>query len=91
MTQPSNERLHREEVATETDPPAPEDALPEPVAKGHAKMPQGHHDDEFALAAERAEVEMGSRDYVSEDVPDAEPADLPEDVAAELTDPDEGA
>ena len=95
MTQPSNERLHREEAATEADPPPPEEALPEPVAKGHAKMPQGHHDDEYALAAERAEVEMGIRDYVPEDVPDAEPvddlpdaepADLPPDLAEELSD-----
>ena len=69
MTQPSNENLHREEQ----DSPSPEDALPQPVAKGHAKVPQGHHDDEYELATERSEVEMGLRDYVPDDVPDAIP------------------
>ena len=63
MTQPSNENLHREEQ----DSPAPEDALPQPVAK----VPQGHHDDEYELAVARSEVEMGLRDYVPDDVPDA--------------------
>lgn len=75
MTQPSNERLHRDEQADDAAAPAPEEALPDPVAKGHAKVPQGHHDEDYALAARRAEVEAGSRDYVPEDVPDAEPAD----------------
>ncbi len=73
MTQPSNEQLHRQEQAESARTEPPEEALPGPVAKGHAKQPQGHHDDEYALAAERAEVEMGSRDYVPADVPDAEP------------------
>ncbi len=82
MTQPSNEDLHRAEEAAKGGPPAPEEALPEPVAKGHAKVPQGHHDEEYARAAERAEVEAGIRDYVPEDVPDAEPvADAPDDLA----------
>jgi hypothetical protein len=83
MTQPSNEQLHRDELADDpAAPPAPEDALPEPAAKGHAKVPQGHHDEEYARAAERAEVEAGTRDYVPDDVPDAEPVDdLPADLA----------
>ena len=86
MTQPSNERLHREELASDGGVPAPEEALPTPDATEHAKLPEGAHDDEYALAAERAEVEMGSRDYVPEDVPDAEPMD---DLPADLVEDDE--
>jgi hypothetical protein len=73
MTQPSNEQLHRESVATEADAPAPEEALPRPDRTEHSKQPEGDHDAEYDLAVERTEVEMGSRDYVPEDVPDAEP------------------
>ena len=75
MTQPSNEDLHRAEVAAEDGPPPPEEALPRPDARAHGKLQEGHHDDAYALAAQRAEVEAGVRDYVPEDVPDAEPFD----------------
>ena len=75
MTQPSNEQLHRESVASDSDAPAPDEALPRPDRTEHAKLPEGDHDEEYDLAVERAEVEMGTRDYVPHDVPDAEPRD----------------
>ena len=86
MTQPSNEHLHRAAQAEEDGPPPPEAALPRPDRTEHAKgFAGGHHDDEYALAARRAEVEAGIRDYVPEDVPPAEEP-LPDDLVAELDD-----
>ena len=83
MTQPINEHLHRAARAAEDGPPAPEEALPQPDRTEHSKFPEGHHDDEYDLAARRAEVEAGIRDYVPEDVPPAEEP-LPDDLVAEL-------
>ena len=83
MTQPSSEDLHRADEAAMGGPPPPEEALPRPDARHHTKLPEGHHDDAYALAAKRAEVDAGIRDYVPEDVPPAEEP-LPDDLAADL-------
>ena len=73
MTNPAEE----EPLEPTPESEAAESALPGPIAKGHAKMPDPLDDDALALAAARERVEMGVQDYVPQDVPPAT-GDLPE-------------
>jgi|SRR5215207_9925637 len=47
------------------------DALPDPIAKGHAKMPGNIDDDVYKDAAEQERVAAGLADYAPSDVPPA--------------------
>lgn len=47
------------------------DALPQPIAQGHAGMPERLDDDALERATERERVEAGVADYAPEDVPPA--------------------
>lgn len=48
-----------------------EDALPDPIAQGHGKMPERLDDDALAEATEQERVAAGLQDYAPSQVPDA--------------------
>ena len=48
-----------------------DDALPKPIAKGHAGMPDRLDDDALAAATEQERVDAGLADYAPSQVPPA--------------------
>jgi ParB-like chromosome segregation protein Spo0J len=68
MSNPSEERSPNLDDVMET---TEDDVLPQPIAQGHAGMPDRLDDDALEAAAERERVEAGLKDYSSDQVPPA--------------------
>ena len=92
MSNPSEERSPNLDDVMET---TEDDVLPQPIAQGHAGMPDRLDDDALQAAADRERVEAGLQDYAADQVPPA-PDPLPPGSSEEadlaqrgLTEPEE--
>jgi hypothetical protein len=67
MSSPSDENTPNLDDVIEPE----DDALPQPIAQGHAGMPDRLDDDALAAATEQERVDAGLADYAPSQVPPA--------------------